>query len=297
MPTGLFGVRARTTISRGGTQAASADRARKKLGVPTKEAKGADLASATTTDIGAATEGFVDITGTVTTTSLGTAPAGTRRTLQYDGVLILTHNATSLILPGGANITTAAGDIVDYISLGSGNWVCTGYMSAAGSPFWTYGAQVATTSETSVVLTTAIGAGATEVEVIFRGVGTDGNNEPPIVELGHTTSTYIATGYVTINASIGGSTAAEENDTDGFYTQHAAGWNASDVFNGVIRLTRWDIAEHIWMAICHGHETTDNVAMYGYGEVDVTSALSSIRLHTPTQAAAFNAGEARIRWR
>lgn len=75
------------------------------------EAKGADVASATTTTIWVADGNFIHITGTTTITSFGTAAqAGDERTIVFDGVLTLTHNATSLILPTGANITTAAGD-------------------------------------------------------------------------------------------------------------------------------------------------------------------------------------------
>jgi hypothetical protein len=48
--------------------------------------------------------------------------------------LTLTHNAASLILPGGSNITTAAGDCASFLSLGSGNWCCTKYVKASGAP-------------------------------------------------------------------------------------------------------------------------------------------------------------------
>jgi phage-related tail fiber protein len=68
-----------------------------------------DLASAATTDIGAQPSAFVRITGTTTITSLGTNYSGPRF-LVFGGALTLTHNATSLILPGGFNIITAAGD-------------------------------------------------------------------------------------------------------------------------------------------------------------------------------------------
>jgi len=95
-------------------------------------AKGADIASATTTDIGAATGEFVDITGTTTITGLGTIAAGIERTVRFTGILTLTHNATSLILPGGANITTASGDTAIFRSLGSGSWICIGYKRADG---------------------------------------------------------------------------------------------------------------------------------------------------------------------
>src|SRR6266404_1811975 len=91
------------------------------------EAKGADIASATTTDIGAATGNYLVVTGTTTITGLGTVQAGTRRIVQFSGALTLTHNATSPILTGSANITTVAGDTAEFVSLGSGNWICTSY--------------------------------------------------------------------------------------------------------------------------------------------------------------------------
>lgn len=97
-------------------------------------AKGGDIASAGTTDISGATGNYLDITGTATITALGTAPAGAVRILQFDGALTLTHNASSLILPGGANITTAAGDVATFVSEGSGNWRCVSYTLAGLVP-------------------------------------------------------------------------------------------------------------------------------------------------------------------
>ena len=92
----------------------------------------ATIASAATTDIGAATSNVVIISGTTPITGLGTIAAGAERVVQFSGALTLTHNATSLILPGGASITTAAGDVAYFVSLGAGNWRCTGYQKANG---------------------------------------------------------------------------------------------------------------------------------------------------------------------
>lgn len=97
---------------------------------PINFAKGGDIASATTTDIGAATGNVADVTGTTTITGLGTVQAGTIRFIQFDGALTLTHNATSLILPGGVNITTVAGDYAIFQSEGSGNWRCVVYQKS-----------------------------------------------------------------------------------------------------------------------------------------------------------------------
>jgi len=96
-------------------------------------AQGTDIASATTTDIGAALGNKVNVTGTTTITGFGTIGAGAIRIVTFTGVLILTHNATSLRLPTSANITTQSGDVGIFGSLGSGNWECVGYLRKDGT--------------------------------------------------------------------------------------------------------------------------------------------------------------------
>jgi hypothetical protein len=97
-----------------------------------RAAKGADIASAATTDLSTATGNYVHITGTTGITAFGTVPAGTVMYLEFDGACTITNNATSLILPGGFNSTTAAGDILVMMSLGSGNWRCVEWNRATG---------------------------------------------------------------------------------------------------------------------------------------------------------------------
>lgn len=97
------------------------------------EAAEATVASATTTDIGAASSWSVAISGTTPITRFGTVASGTLRFVRFTGALTLTHNATSLILPGTANITTAANDSLTALSLGSGNWLVYEYQKANGT--------------------------------------------------------------------------------------------------------------------------------------------------------------------
>ncbi|MBV4459167.1 hypothetical protein KVG96_14500 [Pseudomonas sp. COR58] len=90
------------------------------------------IASGATTDIGAATSNVVYITGTTTITNFGTIAAGARRTVRFTGVLTLTYNGASMILPTGANITTAINDSAEFLSMGSGNWICLFYKRDSG---------------------------------------------------------------------------------------------------------------------------------------------------------------------
>lgn len=96
--------------------------------------KGTDIASATPSL--AATDGlFHDVTGTTAITSFGTVRAGIWKVLKFEGALTLTHHATSMILLGGANRTTAVGDIGMYVSEGSGNWREVFYSAVGGTAF------------------------------------------------------------------------------------------------------------------------------------------------------------------
>lgn len=98
-----------------------------------KWAKGADVASANALTLG--DDGnYFDITGTTAITSITTKAPGTVIKLHFDAILTLTHHATDLILPGAANITTAAGDEAEFIEYASGDWRCTNYTKASGRP-------------------------------------------------------------------------------------------------------------------------------------------------------------------
>jgi hypothetical protein len=84
------------------------------------------VASAATCDIGAAAGLKVAVTGTTAIASFGTQP-NRLKFVRFAGALTLTHHATSLILPGAANIATAAGDTAIFASDASGNWRCWHY--------------------------------------------------------------------------------------------------------------------------------------------------------------------------
>jgi hypothetical protein len=101
--------------------------------IPINEARGTNLASASTVDISLATGNYVHVTGTTTITSFGTAPqAGISRTLIFDSSLTLTHNAGAIVLPTGENIVTQAGDIAIFIADTTTIWNCAVYTKANG---------------------------------------------------------------------------------------------------------------------------------------------------------------------
>lgn len=93
------------------------------------------LPAATTVDLCSTPRSSVTITGTVPITAFGGScvQQGVLKVLNFTGNATLTYNATSLVLPGVGNVTTAAGDTAIAQYLGSGNWRVISYQPASGS--------------------------------------------------------------------------------------------------------------------------------------------------------------------
>jgi hypothetical protein len=118
---------------------------------------GADIASAATTNLETSTGDLVDVTGTTTITAI-TLNEGHERSVRFTGALTLTNGA-SLVLPGGANITTAAGDFAVFRGYAAGVVRCVDYSPAArtGSGSLVLGTSptIATPNITGIIPTTA----------------------------------------------------------------------------------------------------------------------------------------------
>lgn len=97
-----------------------------------KWAKGADIAPSANVLTPGNDGNYFDVTGVAGFTSIATKGAGTVIKLHFDAALTITHHATDLILPGGASITTAAGDEAEFVEYATGDWRCTSYTKANG---------------------------------------------------------------------------------------------------------------------------------------------------------------------
>lgn len=94
------------------------------------------LAAAGTTDLGSVASNNILITGASTITSFGTSAllANPTYLVEFGGINTIVYNSTSMVLPGAANITTAAGDSA-LLQLTStlGYWNMVAYFSQAAS--------------------------------------------------------------------------------------------------------------------------------------------------------------------
>ena len=94
-------------------------------------AKGADVASANDLNV-TGVGNYFDVTGTTTINTIQSKGVGSYITLHFDGACQLTHDATNLVIPSGANHTTAAGDEYTFFEYASADWRMVSYALATG---------------------------------------------------------------------------------------------------------------------------------------------------------------------
>lgn len=256
------------------------------------EAPPATVASAASTGIGAAAANSVNVTGTTTIIAFDVIPAGATRRVIFQGILTLTHHATALILPTGANITTAAGDVAEFLSLGSGNWKCLAYQRASGQALsggaglsnWTDGLSNTSPNATIPVVSLTATNAATNVDAVLApkgsggvgatvadGTATGGNKRGSNAvdwQSSRSGATQVASGS---NSTIGGgssNTASGSNSTIGGGVAITSGGNSSTVAGG------------------NNNQTTGNSAFIGGGTGN-NSGSSSFTVICGGQSNAF----------
>ena len=286
-----------------------------------------DVASAATVDLGAQTSDNLRITGTTPITSFGTAANGVTRHLRFADALTLTHNATSLILPGGANITTAAGDTGTAKSLGSGNWVITDWQRASALPvlqglITSSGLTIETASllgrydagtgaiqriplaNTAAALSLGINRGT---EVAASGTAVDFTSIPAgvrritvmfngvstngtsaiIVQLG-TSSGFVSTDYLTQGIRAGGTTISVIDFTSGIAAIPVN--NAAQILTGSIIINA--LTNLLWVS----QGVVGGIGCYTGGGITLAGTLDRIRITTVNGTNTFDAGTINISW-
>lgn len=245
----------------------------------------ATVASAATADIGAAASLYVQITGTTTITSFGTNYNGPRF-IRFAGALTLTHNASTLILPGGANIVTAAGDTAVVVPQSAG-WRVVSYQRAA-APAGIESATAVTASGTSVDFT-GIPSWVKRVTVMFDQISTNGTS-PYIVQIGDSggveTSGYTGSVASAENASA----TVAQTVASGFGLIAAVG--AATTASGVLTLVR--MGSLLWAASGTAGLSNGAVAASTGGSKSLTGSLDRVRLTTIGGVDTFDTGNVNV---
>lgn len=198
------------------------------------------VSSASTADIGAAASPKVQISGTTTITSFGSS-TNCLRWVRFSGTLTLTHNGTSLILPGAANITTAAGDTAEFASDTSGNWRCRQYQRASGLP-------ISLVSPTITGTLTAAGANFSDVVSFSLQTKVKGdtnsllfqNSTPTAVALLGTVKAWLGTGSNVTDFAIGANGAFNVYTGGGSTAAFSVASSGAATFGGNIQVSLSD---------------------------------------------------------
>lgn len=98
---------------------------------PFNQAPLGSMAAAATVTLQTAASDTLILTGTATISSFGAGVSGTRRLVYFPPGCTLVHSA-NLPLPGAVNITTASGDIGEFMNVGGSQWLCTSYLKSNG---------------------------------------------------------------------------------------------------------------------------------------------------------------------
>lgn len=238
--------------------------------------KGADIASAATIDLDVATGDLVDVTGTAAITAV-TLAAGRSRTVRFTGALTFTNGA-SLVLPGGADITTAAGDFAVLRGYAGGVVRCLNYTKITGHSLLggiALGTQQNTTTGSSVSFT--IPSGAKRITVMGEGVSADGT---AVIQV------QIGDAGGLENSGYSGGVARLDTGSDTDKTDNSAAFNITQLsiaaqaldFKAVLDLK--NAAAFTWLCNSHAMYPTERLMHIGFGLKSLSAELTTVAVLT-----------------
>lgn len=230
----------------------------------------ASLASAATCDLGTTGVSMVNVTGTTNISSFGSTAttADPVYVVRFSGALTLTFNATSMILPGGVNLTVAAGDAAVMEYLGSSNWRMLIYQSSSGKLLAAAIASTATAKagvDTTQAIDAADLAAVIQTGCMVTGHDTSGTANVIVVALTPSSSGLTDGMYAFVRAA-NNNTAATTLNLDGHgakaVTKGGAALAGGETTAGEWYLFIYDLATTSWQL--QGGTTSGSVGVVGW---------------------------------
>ena len=261
------------------------------------EAAGADIASATATDLTAATGNVVVITGTTTATSL-TMTKGQQMVLIAAAAWPLTYHATTMNITGGVDYTCAAGDRL-YVVKDDDDVIRVSVLKQDGSAVVssggiTVGTPVSVGTGTSFEVT-GIPAGTKRITIAItteiRVSGPSGGDELWL-RIGDSggieTSGYVANVF---------SAAGDNPETSAFPIDAAYNATTNTYYYFTIILSLTDSSTNLWSLVGVSYTLGNGDEAYSMGGIKALSGeLDRISLVTDQGNKSFTQGEININY-
>jgi len=236
-----------------------------------KMTKGGDISSASPLVIDV-DGNYFDVTGTTNFAAM-TVESGNFFMLQFDGALTVT-DGSSIVLPGNANVTTAAGDVWTCYATAANTVVVTSIetTAAASAGGGTLGTEAATTSGT-VATISGIASGTKLIFVTVEGVSFDGNTAELICQIGDGGGVETS-GYVSEAIGVNVASAGVVSKTNGFVVK---GLGSAGAWSGVYTLALKDSSNFTWTCSAGMRQAT-TFASAGGGHKSLSAELTSVSL-------------------
>ena len=240
------------------------------------------MALASTMAIGAAAGNYIIVTaGTGPITAFDSIVMGARRFLRFSVATTITYNATTMLLPGAANLSVAAGDVLEFVSGGGGIWRCINIQR------WnddiTGNAATATTAITATTASTAAEATklATAKTLGFTGDATgsmsfdgsaDANAALTLAGSGVTAGTYHS---VTVDEK--GRVTAGTNPTQAYTASEITNVPAGNITSTTVQAAINEIDSRVGANILdfRNHLINGNFSIWQRGTSQTTSGYGS----------------------
>lgn len=225
--------------------------------------------------------------------SFDTIAAGIERTLIFDVAATLVHDGTKLILHKAQSLSVVAGDVVQFVSEGSGNWrQVTPKVGAVVPGDFVLGTEIATTSGTTHSWT-GIPSWAREIKVMFVGVSLSGTSDI-LIQLGDAGGAE-ATGYLSSSIDLADASAVVgTNSTTGFRVIGGAG---TRVWHGCLHISMEDSSDNTWVAQGGFSRSEGAGSSIIRGSKATSAVLDRITIVSGNGSDTFDAGVANISYR
>ena len=234
---------------------------------------------------GGTNNGFTEFTGPASSTKTFTLPNAT--------ATILTTNAAVTVSQGGTGLSTLTANNVilgngtsnpTFVAPStSGNVLTSNGTTWVSSALITVGTAQATTSGTTINLSTTLPTGIKKIDIPFVGHSTNGTTGT-LVQIG--SGSFATSGYISTAARVaaGGSTGVSTS-TAGFHIGNNA---SAAVMSGTISLTH--LGSNVWSASLSMGDSGGSLSTSGGGNITLGGALDRLRIITGNATDTFTAG-------